>query len=426
MGQDGLFGKLFRRKSAAPDPRPPITQVPKPRVQDAVPKLRVQDAVPEPVVLTGWSKDKALRHILGHAAEAPAVQQVLDLCDTLHGPTPPAPWREQMTALLADNEAGIDALRTIVLRETPFDVAGTDHRVPFVRSIVWAIGLTEPGDAVPLLIRITDLYGEPGRGREYRSVALTAVEALGWIGGERALPALRQIKASAKLGDVRRAASRELDQTLGEAHLSRADVPEWQAETFELDRDGLRDIRLDHGYTATIQLDADGTVTSFFRHPTGRRISGSGNPSGVRADSIREVSEIAANLRTVVYAERFRLKQLMQDQRTLAYEDWLEFYLGNPVTGRLCRSLVWESSIDQGEHWQRFLPVWSARREAWLRLGADGAAHDIAAESQARVVDPARITTADKRAWATQLRKLRLKQPFEQVDMGSTAGPRAQ
>ena len=220
---------------------------------------------------------------------------------------------------------------------------------------------------------------------------------------------------------MRRAASRELDQTLGEAHLSRADVPEWQAESFELDRDGLRVMPLEHGYTATVQLDADGTVTSFFSHPTGRRISGSGNPSGVRADSIREVSEIAANLRTVVYAERFRLKQLMRDQRTLTYEDWTEFYLGNPVTGRLCRSLVWESSIDRGEHWQRFLPVWSARREAWLRLGEDGVSHDVAMESQARVVDPAHITAADRQAWAAQLRKLRLKQPFEQVDVGVAA-----
>ena len=420
MGQDGFLGKLFRRKgidipakSAASSP----DHAPEPRIQDAVPKRRVQDAVPKAFAQTRWDQDKALRHVLGPAADAPAVQQVLDLCDTLHGPTPPTVWREEMTALLTDNEAGIDALRAIALRETPFDVAGADHRVPFVRCVVWALGLTDPGDAVPLLIRITDLYGEPGRGREYRSVAVTAVEALSWIGGERALPALRQIKAAAKLGDVRRAASRELDQTLGEAHLSRADVPEWQAESFELDRDGLRVIPLEHGYTATIQLDADGTVTSFFSHPTGRRISGSGNPSGVRADSVREVSEIAGNLRTVVYAERFRLKQLMQDQRTLTYEDWLEFYLGNPVTGRLCRSLLWESSIDRGEHWQRFLPVWSARREAWLRLGEDGVSHDIAVDSQARVVDPAHITAADKRAWATRLRKLRLKQPFEQVDV---------
>ena len=409
MGQDGLFGKLFRHKGgAAADPQPGSTRAQEPRVQDAV---------PEPVALTSWNQDETLRHILGRAADAPAVQQVLDLCDSLRGPTPPAPWREQMTELLADNEAGGNALRSIALRETPFDAVGTDHRVPFVRSVVWAIGLTDPGDAVPLLIRITDLYGEPGRGREYRSVAVTAVEALGWIGGERALPALRQIKAAAKLGDVRRAASRELDQTLGEAHLSRADVPEWQAESFELDRDGLRVIPLDHGYTATIQLDADGTVSLFYNRPTGQRISGSGNPPGVRADSLREVSEIAANLRTVVYAERYRLKQLMQDQRTLTYEDWLEFYLGNPVTGRLCRSLVWESSIDHGEHWQRFLPVWSARREAWLRLGEDGVSHDIAEESQARVVDPAAMTAGEKRAWTAQLRKLRLKQPFEQADI---------
>ena len=321
-----------------------------------------------------------------------------------------------MSALLAENAAGGDALRTIALRETPFDDAGPDHRVLFVRGVVWAIGSTEPADAVPLLIRIADLYGKPGRGRDYCSVALTAVEALGGVGGERALPALRQLKAEAKLGAVRRAASRELDRTLGKARLSRADVPEWQAETFELDRDGLRVITLDHGYTVTVQLDADGTVTSFYRGPTGQRLAG--KPRSVHAaESVREAVEVVASLRTVVYAERFRLKQLMQDQRTLTYQDWMEFYLGNPVTGQLCRPLVWESSIDGGEHWQRFLPVRAARREAWLRLSEDGVSHDISEESQVRLVDPKHITAAETRAWATRLRKLKLTQPFKQLDL---------
>jgi hypothetical protein len=381
-----------------------------------VPRPRVRDAIPQSVVTESWDQDEALRHVLGHAVEAPAVKQVLDLCDTLRSPNAPAPWREQMAALLADNAAGIDALRTIALRETPFDDAGGDHRVPFVRAVVWAISLTEPGDAVPLLIRIADLYGKPGRGRDYRSVALTAVKALGCVGGERALPALRQLKAEAKLSAVRRAASRDLDWTLSEAHLSRVDVPEWQAETFELDRDGRRVIALDHGYTVMIQLDADGTVTSFYRSPAGLRMAG--KPRSVHAvDSVREASEIVANLRSVVYAERFRLKQLMQDQRALTYEDWMEFYLGNPVTGRLCRALVWESSVDGGERWQRFLPVWSARREAWQRLGEDGVSRDISAESRVRVVDPKHLTAAETRAWATRLRKLRLTQPFKQLNL---------
>ncbi|WP_370369187.1 DUF4132 domain-containing protein [Catenulispora sp. GP43] len=387
-------------------------------IEEAVPfpvDLLKPVAAPKPVAVPNWDQDEALRHILGQAADAPAVRQVLDLCDTLHGLMPPAPWREQMASLLADNAAGVGALRAIALRETPFDDPRADHRVPFVRSVVWALGLTEPADAVPLLIRITELYGEPGRGREYRSVAVTAVEALGGIGGERALPALRRIRAEAKLGDVRRAASRELDRTLDEAHLSRADVPEWQAETFDLDRDGLRVIELGHGYTATIQLDADGTVTLFYVHPTGQRLST--QPSGVRAEDLHDAASVAASLRTVVYAERFRLKQLMKDQRTLTYEDWMESYLGNPVTGRLCRALVWESSIDGGEHWRRFLPVWSARREAWLRLGEDGVSHEVSEESQARVVDPQRFTAAEKRAWAVRLRKLKLTQPFEQVGM---------
>ena len=74
-------------------------------------------------------------------------------------------------------------------------------------------------------------------------------------------------------------------------------------------------------------------------------------------------------------------------------------------------------SIDGGEHWQRFLPVWSARREAWLRLGEDGVQHDIAEESRARVVDPKHITPVETRAWATRLRKLGLAQPFKQLDL---------
>lgn len=432
MRQGGFFGKLFRRKGTRAGYRTasggaasswgdgpargdtPATSSASPLRQ--APRSRVQDAVPQSVVAKNWDEDEALRHVLGHAVDAPGVRQILDLCDTLHGPTPPTSWREQMTALLAGNAAGIDALRTIALRETPFDEAGADHRVLFVRSVVWAIGLTEPGDAVPLLVRVTTLYGKPGRGRDYRSVALAAIEALGWIGGERALPALRQITAEAKLGAVRRAASRELDWTLDQARLSRADVPEWQAETFGLDRDGLRVVRLDRGYTVTIQLDADGTVTSFYRGPSGQRMAG--KPRSVHAvDSVREAAEVVANLRTVVYAERFRLKQLMQDRRTLTYEDWTEFYLGNAVTGRLCRPLVWESSVDGGERWQRFLPVWSARREAWLRLGEDGVSHDIPEESRVRVVDPKHITAAEARVWAKRLRKLGLTQPFKQVDL---------
>ena len=420
MGQGGFLGKLFGRKgtgagspASTPPPAPPAaSSAPSPR---PAPKPRVQDAVPPSVVAERWDQDETLRHVLGHAADVPAVMQVLDLCDTLRGPTPPTSWREQMAVLLADNAAGTDALRTIALRETPFDDAEADHRVFFVRGVVSAIGLTEPADAVALLIRVTDLYGEPGRGRHYRSVALAAVEALGWIGGERALPALRQIKAQAKLGAVRRAASQALDQTLGEENLSRADVPEWQAETFELDRGGLRVIALGHGYSATIQLAVDGNVTWFYSSPTGQRLPN--KPPSLGADRAREAADLAESLRTVVYAERFRLKQLMKDQRTLTHEDWMEFYLGNPVTGRLCRALVWESSIDGGEHWQRFLPTWSPRREAWLRLGEDGVSHDIAEEARARVVDPKHITAAEMRAWATRLRKLRLTQPIKQLDL---------
>lgn len=435
MGQDGLLGKLFRRKGTEAGSQPTASGASSPH---RVTEPAVQDAVPPPAATTSWDQDEALRHILGPSADAPAVRDVLDLCDTLHGPMPPVPWREQMAALLADNAAGnadgnatgnatgnaaaIGALRTIALRETPFDDPRADHRVPFVRSVVWAIGLTEPADAVPLLIRITEVYGEPGRGREYRSVAVTAVEALGGIGGERALPALRQIRAEAKLGDVRRAASRELDRNLDEAHLSRADVPEWQAETFELDRDGLRVIELGHGYTAGIQLDADGTVVLSYSGPSGQHRSTP--PAGARANDLHEAADVAANLRTVVYAERFRLKQLMKDQRTLTYEDWMESYLGNPVTGQLCRALIWESSIDGGEHWQRFVPVWSARREAWLRLGEDGVSHDIAEESQARVVDPKNFSAAEKRAWDVQLLKLRLTQPFEQLALADGGGNR--
>lgn len=431
MGLGGLFGKLFGRKRTEAGSRPPSQgaaspgHAPEPRVKDAVPKPRVQDAVPEPrvqdaasqvVVIERWDQDESLRHVLGHAADIPAVQQVLDLCDAVRDPVPSASWCEQMTALLTDNAAGVDALRTIVLRETPFDDAGIDHRVPFVRGVVSAIGLIEPGDAVPLLVRVTEVYGRPGRGREYRSVALRAVGALGSVGGERTLPALRQIRAEAKLGAVRRAASQELDRALGDANLSRGDVPEWQAETFELDRDGLRVTELASGYTVTIQLDADGNVTVFYRGPTGQRLEG--KPASVPTDErVREAGEVEADLRTVVYAERFRLKQLMKDQRILTYEDWMEFYLGNPVTGRLCRSLVWESSIDGGEHWRRFLPVWSARREAWLRLGADGGSHDISEESQVRVAHPKHILGDEKRAWAKRLRELKLKQPFKQLDV---------
>lgn len=421
MARGGFLRRLFRRKSAGTGSPPPVTGVvpsePVPEPGSPPPHVaetHVQDAVPAPVAAERWHQDESLLRVLGQATDATAVRRVLDLCDALREPTPPDTWHEQMAALLADNPAGADALRTIALRDTPSDTAEAGHRVPFVRGVVWALGGTDPAEAVPVLVRVVELYGEPGRGRGYGTVAVAAVDVLGSIGGERALPALRQIRAEARLSAVRRAASRKLDRTLAAANLSRADVPEWQAESFELDRDGVRAIALDDGYTMTIRLESDGTITSGYRITGGRRISG--KPQSVYvAESIRAAEDIVSSLRTVVYAERFRLKQLMKDQRTLAYEDFIEFYLGSPVTGGLCRSLVWESSIDGGEHWRRFLPVWDARREAWMQLGEDGVTHYISKKSRARVVDPKRITEADMRDWAARLGQLKLKQPFKQV-----------
>ena len=465
MGQGGLFGRLFRRKKAgsaarpfdsaaaansnaatadaqqasetpsagyAPDPflkaLPPdleprlkARQKPRPKTkphQKPTPQTKptpaAQDSTSQPVPITRWDKDEALRHVLGRAADVPAVQQVLDLCDARSRQMPPARWREEMAALLVDNAAGVDALRTIVLRETPFDDPWVDHRVPFACAAVEAIGLTEPSDVVPLLVHVAAVNGRPGRGRDYRAVAVAAVETLGRIGGERALPALRQIRAEAQLGAVRRVASQELDRELGKANLSRADVPEWQAETCGLDRHGLRGFALADGFVMMIKLETDGTVDLFSMSPEGKRLAG--RPRNMPAhDNERPAAEIAANLQTVVYAERFRLKQLMQDQRTLTYEDWMEFYIGNPVTAQLCRALIWESSIDGGEHWQRFLPRWNAQLDAWTRFSEDHIMREISEEARFRIVDPNRISTAESRTWDAVLRMFKLKQPFIQV-----------
>ena len=52
-----------------------------------------------------------------------------------------------------------------------------------------------------------------------------------------------------------------------------------------------------------------------------------------------------------------------------------------------------------------------------MQIGQEGVSYVVSPESRIRLVDPKRMTAADRRARVTRLGRLGLRQPFEQMDL---------
>jgi hypothetical protein len=349
---------------------------------------------------------------LSELAVAPGVDQLLNHCAGFDF-TSAHTWHKECRRLFYAAPQGAEALRRIAVREQIFPPSASREAVGFARGVVWALPLLGADEAIPLLVHVADQNGRQGQGQAYASVARAAVRALGSVGGERTLAPLRRLKAEAPLAAVRKAASRELDKVLSEAGLTRAEVPEWLAETFELNRDGERATPLGGGYTAAVRISPGGRVKVTYRDRNGRTMAG--KPAAREAaEGVRSVTELAVSMRSVVDAEKFRLRQLMADHRQLSVEDWLAHYLEHPVTGALSRTLIWEYSTDSGERWEPGLPVLDDEG-TWRLWTVEDPLHTIPAEAAVRLRRPLKSTSREAAFWRRRLKDRELTQSVDQL-----------
>lgn len=385
------------------------------RIRSWASDRRAGRQAPEPVPgpparVTDWrtAEGGAIKRALGPLAAEPSVAALLDFC-VADSPLSQRAWTAQASELVGSARAATaEALRRIAVREQL--AAGSEY---FTVNCVKALALLDAETAVPLLVRLADQHGRDRLPRHHEVVARGAIRALGRVGGEQALAPLRRIKGHSPLASLRKAADAELGKVLRSAGLSHEDVPEWRAETFELNANSERRISLRSGYSANVRIVPGGKVRADYIAPNGRLLTGKLSALDIPAD-LAAVADLVHRIRAAVRAERTRLATLLRDQRPLDTAVWLDFYLDHPVTGPLARTLIWEISADDGETWTAGIPFRTDPDQPWRLRTEDTGYREIPAEGSVRAMRPLRATSREGKAWAARLRRWEINQAVAQ------------
>jgi hypothetical protein len=147
----------------------------------------------------------------------------------------------------------------------------------------------------------------------------------------------------------------------------------------------------------------------------GRPLTGKPTAATVEKDTLQSVSLLASELRTAVGAARTRLQSAQKERREIPFVDWLEHYIGHPVTGRLSRTLLWEVRSEGGEEWRMGLPRQVEGR--WGLITADTGRIVPGDGDVLRVVAPVRLPAEQTRAWTRLLAKAKIKPVLKQIQI---------
>ncbi|MEY9925480.1 hypothetical protein ABH926_000100 [Catenulispora sp. GP43] len=357
----------------------------------------------------------AYERLLGSLADDADVSALLDYCERS------SQWDEAAACRLVDRapHAGL-ALSRLVDKEGPARPESTE----FISGLIKALPLLRAEDAVPLLVRLAAQQSRLTTGS--MPTARAAIRALAAVDGELVPPALHRLAAEARLAALRKAAYAELKRRLR----TLANAPEWTVSTYGLDAAGRVRVAVGPGHVAVVRLQTGGQVTVRYHERSGpeaaegRPLTGRPTAATVEQDTLREVSELAAELRTAVRAARTRLASAQKERREIPLEDWLEHYITHPVTGSLGRTLLWEvrSKAAAGESgtytgagtgWRMGLPKKSGRRWA---LATETTELIVPGDDDVlRIAVPGRLPPAQLRAWTRVLAKAGAESALKQL-----------
>ena len=362
--------------------------------------------------------DGVYRRLLGPLADDHGVGALLDHCEL------GSQWQSGTAeSLVGQAPQAAEALGRLVGRE---QAAGPES-AEFVGGVIRVLALLPAEEAVPLLVRLA--AQESGLTAGSMPSARTAIRALAAVPGELVPPALHRLASESPLAALRKAAFAELKRRLR----TLSDAPEWTVDTFGLD--GASRLRtavgLDH--VAVVRVELGGRVRVGYHEShgrasaDGRALAGKPTASTVDQDAMRDVTELAAKLRTAVRAARTRLESAQKERREIPTADWIEHYITHPVTGTLARTLLWETrdadaddgtgtGTDAGTAWRMGLP---RQVEGRWGLVTENTERIVPGNGDVlRVAAPMRLPAARARAWERLLAKAKVEPALKQIQRG--------
>ncbi|MEU6037367.1 DUF4132 domain-containing protein [Actinomadura sp. NPDC047616] len=278
------------------------------------------------------------------------------------------------------------------------------------RGYVWAAALT--GDPSAFTELVTIFRHTSWLSREYfgnEPLANATVNALGVCDHPEVMATLRALGRQVGYPGGRKQVENAVRAAAERQGLSPRQLTERAVPGHGFGRDGSTAWELG-GYQGVVAIEDPRTVRLTFTDDGGRLLRTV--PAALKepfADEIRQMKDLAKQVRGTLAAERARIEALMAAEATWTYGEWCRYYRDHPITGVVTCGLIWEFERPEG--------TWAAATPAGSTLVTDDG--DVLPEpgeaARVRLWHPLRAPVAQVRAWRTFVTDNQMVQPFKQA-----------
>jgi hypothetical protein len=298
-------------------------------------------------------------------------------------------------------EPGTVSRKIMLWRDATDNTVLDDTNRAIAVGLVWMLVETG-GDAAVLSQVVRATLKRIGQGQlRCEPLGNAAVRALGSIPGESGIAQLAQLEVLIRLPKPRKLIRKTLAESAEREGISLVDLEETSVPDLGLD-DG-RISRRFGDFTAEIVPSGDHAQISWINRDGERKKVVPKQLKLEHPDAQADIKHLAAQLETLLPAQRSRIERLTKSTRSWAAASWRARYLDHPLVSLVARRLIWTIN-DRAVLWN------------------DGAAHDVDG-SEVDVPDDADVqlwhpigrAVDEVLAWRNRLESLRVTQPFKQA-----------
>ena len=325
---------------------------------------------------------------------------------------PTVEWKKKADKLLAAVGPEVFAQQV----EQWFQLVGSnatdriqDRNATMLRALIWYCSLVKGEAVCRALANVVEggLRKLP-RGFLYASsiakAAITTLEAMPGLEPAAQLSRLKyRIKSPWGLEEVEKALASAVERS----GLSRATVEELSVPAFGLGENGGM-TRQAGDYTCRLQILDTQTVELKWSDAAGKEVAGKLKLSPDQDSEAKSLKQLANDIRKMLGAQRDRVENFLERDRSWSYEAWQERYLNHPLLSQITRRLIWqfrEGKQSASGIWRdgRFLDTHS-RAVEWLT-----------GKSEVRLWHPLGCELSAVQTWRQWLEENSVTQPFKQA-----------
>jgi hypothetical protein len=187
----------------------------------------------------------------------------------------------------------------------------------------------------------------PGVGAMSPKIGNACVLVLGELGTSAAAAQLSRLRTRVKAPGATKILERAFAEAAKRAGLSPEDLEELFVPTMGMTQVGLLRESID-GFTAEITITGTSDVSIEWILPNGKhQIS---VPAALKKSAdLKELKKTAAELETLLVAQRDRIDAFYLAPRSWRFSDWRERYLDHPLVGVIARRLIWKFENPDGK-----------------------------------------------------------------------------